>query len=93
MNTKFADLIVKKSADYNNEVVKALEGAGFILTLDTETTFDARYIVAKSDNSEEFSEEELEQLAEYSGRRFNDPLPKEYIDILNKYRVESEGQV
>lgn len=52
MNTKFADLVVKKSADYHNEVVKALEDAGFVLTMDTETSFDTSYIVAKADETE-----------------------------------------
>ena len=52
MNTKYADLIVKKNTDYDGEVVKALEDAGFILTLDTEATFEARYIVAKADKAD-----------------------------------------
>lgn len=50
MNKKFAELIVKKSADYNNEVVKALEDAGYILTKDTDTCFEAHYIVAKAES-------------------------------------------
>lgn len=52
MNTKFADLLVKKSADYNNEVVKALEDAGFILTMVMDTFSDVSYIVAKADKAE-----------------------------------------
>ena len=43
-------------------------------------------------SDEPFDSEELEQLAEYFGRRFNDPLLKEYMDILNKLQAESKGQ-
>ena len=53
MNTKFAELVVKTSADYNGEVVKALEDAGFILTLDRETFFEIHYIVAKAESEKE----------------------------------------
>lgn len=50
MNTKLADLIVKKSVDYNDEVVRALEDAGFVLTKDTETFFEVSYVIAKAEN-------------------------------------------
>ena len=49
MNIKFAELIVNKSRDYNNEVVKALEDAGFILTMEVDTSFEVHYIVAKAE--------------------------------------------
>ena len=52
MNTKFADLTVKKNADYYGEVVKALEDAGFILIKDVETTSEICYIVAKAESEE-----------------------------------------
>ncbi len=52
MNTKYADLLVKKSVDYNNEVVKALEDAGFILVMVTDTTFATSYIVAKAESED-----------------------------------------
>lgn len=49
MNKKLAELTVKKSADYYNKVVKALEDAGFLLVLDWETTTERYYIVAESE--------------------------------------------
>jgi len=52
MNKKLAELTVNKSADYYDKVVKALEDAGFILVLDTETTTDRYYIVAESEDKE-----------------------------------------
>lgn len=52
MNTKFAELLVKKSADYNNEVVKVLEDAGFIITKVVETFSSVSYIVAKAESEE-----------------------------------------
>lgn len=52
MNKKLAELTVKKSADYYNKVVKALEDAGFVLVLDCETTSERYYIVAESEDKE-----------------------------------------
>lgn len=52
MNKKLAELTVKKSADYNDEIVKALEDAGFVLVLDCETTTERYYIVAESEPQE-----------------------------------------
>ena len=52
MNTKIAELIVIKSADYNNEVVKALENAGFVLIMDTEMLFETKYIIAKVESED-----------------------------------------
>ncbi len=52
MNKALAVLTVTKSADYYDKVVKALENAGFIVVLTTETTSDRYYIVAESDVEE-----------------------------------------
>lgn len=49
MNKKLGELKVNKSADYYGKVVKALEDAGFIIVLDHETTSEAYYIVAESE--------------------------------------------
>jgi hypothetical protein len=48
MNKKLAELTVRKSEDYYNKVAKALEDAGFLLVLDSETTTDRYYIVVES---------------------------------------------
>ena len=53
MNKKLAELTVRKSADYHNKVVKALEDAGFVLVLDCETTTERYYIVAESDDKDD----------------------------------------
>lgn len=53
MNKKLAELTVRKSADYYNEVANALEAAGFVLVLELETTSDRHYIVAKSEDEED----------------------------------------
>lgn len=52
MNKKLAELTVRKSADYFNNVVKALEDAGFVLVLDCETSTERYYIVAESEDKE-----------------------------------------
>lgn len=52
MNKKVAELTVNKLADYYDKVVKALEDAGFILVLDTETSIDKYYIIAQSESNE-----------------------------------------
>ena len=49
MNKKLAELTVKKSADYNDKVVKVLEDAGFVIVLSAETSTDSYYIVAESE--------------------------------------------
>jgi len=50
MNIKVAELIIERTADYNNEVVKTLEDAGYILTRDMKTSFEVKYIVAKTES-------------------------------------------
>ena len=52
MNKKLAELTVRKSADYFNRVVKALEDAGFVLVLDCETITERYYIVAEREDTE-----------------------------------------
>lgn len=49
MNKQLGELTIKKSADYYNKVVKALEDAGFVIILSMETTTDKYYIVAESE--------------------------------------------
>ena len=49
MNKELARMTVKKSADYYDKVVKALEDAGFVIVLTTETSIDRHYIVAESE--------------------------------------------
>ena len=48
MNKQLAELKVNKSADYYGKTIKALEDAGFIIVLQTETSTDSYYIVAES---------------------------------------------
>lgn len=50
MNKKLAELTVKKSADYYNKVIKALEDAGFIIILEEDTLTDKYYIVAERED-------------------------------------------
>lgn len=52
MNKKLAELIVSKSADYDNKVVKALEDAGFLIILSYEGSTESYYIVAESKENE-----------------------------------------
>lgn len=52
MYKKLAELTVNKSSDYYGKVVKALEEAGFLMVLETETTTDRYYIVAEDENKE-----------------------------------------
>ena len=52
MNKQLGELTIKKSADYYDRVVKALEDAGFVIILSTETTTDRYYIVAESEDKE-----------------------------------------
>lgn len=49
MTKQLGELTIKKSADYYDKVVKALEDAGFVIVLRTETTTDRYYIVAESE--------------------------------------------
>lgn len=56
MYKKLADLTVSKSSDYYDEVVKALEEAGFLIVLEVETTTDRYYIVAKDEEKSEDNE-------------------------------------
>lgn len=42
---------VKKSADRYNKFVRAIEDAGYILILTTETSTDRYYIVAESEGT------------------------------------------
>jgi len=49
MNKKLGELMVNKSADYCDKMVKALENAGFVLVLDHETFSERYYIVAESE--------------------------------------------
>ena len=52
MNKKLAELTVRKSIDYYNNVAKALEDAGFVLVLDYETITEKHYIVAERSDKE-----------------------------------------
>jgi len=47
MIKQLGELTIKRSADYYDKVVKALENAGFVIVLSTETTTDRYYIVAE----------------------------------------------
>lgn len=49
MTKQLGELTIKKSADYYDKVVKALENAGFVIVLSTETTTEKYYIVAESE--------------------------------------------
>ena len=49
MNKQLGELTIKKSADYYDKVVNALEDAGFVITLSTETMTERYYIVAESE--------------------------------------------
>ena len=46
MIVKVAELKVKKSADYNNSVIKALEKDGFIVILEVEGITESHYSIA-----------------------------------------------
>lgn len=47
MYKKLAELTVRKSADYYDEVAEALEKAGYLLVLESEDTTDKYYIVTE----------------------------------------------
>ena len=53
MTKQLGELTIKKSADYYDKVVKALEDAGFVIILSTETITDRYYIVAESEDKTE----------------------------------------
>ena len=53
MTKQLGELTIKKSADYYDKVVKALENAGFVIILSTETTTDRYYIVAESEDKDD----------------------------------------
>ena len=52
MTKQLGELRIKTSADYYDKVVKALENAGFVIVLLTETTTDKYYIVAEGEDQE-----------------------------------------
>ena len=52
MTKQLGELTIKKSADYYDKVVKALENAGFVIVLSTETTTNSYYIVAENEDKE-----------------------------------------
>lgn len=52
MTKKLAELTVIRSADYYDKVARALEDAGFVMVLTTETTTDRYYIIAESEDEE-----------------------------------------
>lgn len=51
MTKQLGELTIKKSADYYDKVVKALEDAGFLIILSAETTTDKYYIVAEREDT------------------------------------------
>lgn len=52
MTIKLAEVEVKKSSDYRNEVIQALVKAGFIIVLDHDGITEKRYIIAKESDAE-----------------------------------------
>lgn len=50
MIKQLGKLEIRKSSDYYGKVVKALEDAGFTIILSTETSTEAYYIVAESED-------------------------------------------
>ena len=52
MLKKLGELKVNKSDDYHNKIAQKLEEAGFVLVLESETTFEKHYIVAESEDEE-----------------------------------------
>lgn len=47
MTKKLGELKVNKSDDYYDKIAQTLEEAGFILVLESETSFEKYYIVAE----------------------------------------------
>ena len=52
MIKKLAELKVINSQDYNGEVVKALEKAGFTVIEELKCSFETHYIIATSEEQE-----------------------------------------
>lgn len=52
MIKQLGKLEIRKSADYYDKVIKALEDAGFVIILSTETSTEKYYIVARSEDKE-----------------------------------------
>lgn len=50
MTKQLGELKIKKSADYYDKVIKALEEAGFVIVLSTETTTEKYYVVAEKES-------------------------------------------
>ena len=49
MNKQLGKLEIRKSSDCYDKVVKALEEAGFVIVLETETSTEKYYIVAEKE--------------------------------------------
>lgn len=49
---KVANLQVNKNKDYYRKTVKALEDAGFMLIIETETFSDIFYVIASKEDNE-----------------------------------------
>jgi len=52
MNRELAKLTVRKLADYYDKVATALEEAGFVLVIESDTLTERYYIVAEKDEEE-----------------------------------------
>lgn len=52
MIKKLGELKIKKSADYYDNVAKALEKAGYILVLEFDDICERHYVIAKTENEE-----------------------------------------
>ena len=52
MLKQLGQLEIRKSSDYFDRVAKALQEAGFILVLQTETSTEKYYIVAEDDKKQ-----------------------------------------
>lgn len=53
MYRQLGKLEINQNDDYYDEIVKALETAGFILVLTSEISFEKHYIVAKERKEQE----------------------------------------
>ena len=53
MLKQLGELTIDKNADYYGKVVEALENAGFVIILSSDTTSDGYYIVAESEERKE----------------------------------------
>ena len=52
------ELEIRKSAYYQNTVIKALENAGLVIILSSETSTEGRYIIADGPISQESEDKE-----------------------------------